>query len=300
MHQDNEESLQQQAPEQYTSTLCVQSKAHLPLASQMLPLELKWLIVQMACTPKKPCLDFITKGYDGCLDPWSCKLSHLGPEDTSFYTVKPNITSVCSSFRHEAYKTFYQNNTFVFRSTGGDQAVREGARPGEAALPWEDLRDPYASRILEFIDRPEWKNKGSRFFKDDVRYQPGDKYRHLISSIIINVEPNWGSQQHRDWDWPLKIDWSTLPHLKSLQLDLRTYSRRPSDDSEEAYNERLEAGAVRMRCLNLDRLVLFGLCSFDLYWGDVDHKRRMETLFRPAVRPGGKLEFWDQQSFVRW
>jgi hypothetical protein len=73
-----------------------------------------------------------------------------------------------------------------------------------------------------------------------------------------------------DWDWRLKVDWTTLPDLRVLYLDLLPYSRCAycSDvEGEEIYHEKLVAGAKRMSCLNLERLVLVGLCF--MYWNNM-------------------------------
>jgi hypothetical protein len=59
----------------------------------------------------------------------------------------------------------------------------------------------------------------------------------------------------------------------------------------------LGAGAAKMECLNLKKLVLVGLCNGATYWQNAVHKTRMEELFGNAVAKEIKIEFWDWESF---
>ena len=269
-----------------------------------LPAEITLLIVQAVIAgEKEPCLGFITKGADGCFEPWTCKLSHPAVGEPVQGFISSNMTAVCMLFRHEAYTAYYRNNTFMFHSTGGDDALLERARTGALDIPWEDLRDPRATRLLDFVDHPEWKNSGSRFFKDTIRYQHSDAYRHLIRRIVINVEPIYNLDFQPDWDWPLKVDWRTLPDLEFLQLDLRGYSRLgssgPVPESAGRCYETLAEGAQRMECLNLKRLVLVGLRSFRPLLSGPHLRDRLELLFRPAMAPGGEIECLDTRR-IAW
>jgi hypothetical protein len=212
---------------------------------------------------------------------------------------------VCKFFRDEGYKAFYRNNVFVFQSVGGDKLLHNGVLDHNMMyLCWEDVRDPCATRMLDFIDRPEWRNRGSMFFRGGPEYNHGDLYRHLIRNLVINANLEWSWDIRLDWDWPLKVDWKTLPHLEFLQLDLRTYFRQHRLihlwRTESDYNDALREGAKRMQCLNLKKLVLFGLCSFDRYSQKAAQKQQFEISFRPAMRPGGKIEFLDQEFWVSW
>lgn len=70
-------------------------------------------------------------------------------------------------------------------------------------------RDPYATRILEFVDTPEWLEKGSRAFRDIEKDKPkckDVKYgREHIRHLVLNVENPWQWNCELDWSWPLKV-----------------------------------------------------------------------------------------------
>jgi hypothetical protein len=127
--------------------------------------------------------------------------------------------------------------------------------------------------------------------------------RHLVFTLEDDAEPVSDLAVRYTWAWALTVDWSSLPNLETLVLDLRGYSYRQLQDPEmpeDLYNEQLEAGAKRLKCLSLKSLVIYGLCSGPLYWDKVQHRKRMEKLFQPALGKLGKLELRDEEHFVEW
>ena len=94
-----------------------------------------------------------------------------------------------------------------------------------------------------------------------------------------------------------------MPNLQTLVLDLRGYSYRQiqeEDILQELYDEQLESGAKRMECLELKSLIIYGLCSGQLYWGKGQHRRRMEELFESTLGKWGTLELRDEERFITW
>lgn len=91
-----------------------------------------------------------------------------------------------------------------------------------------------------------------------------------------------------DWDWPLKVDWITLPNLKTLLLDLRICSLAPQlgPEAEIEYDRMVEEGAKRMEVLSLKSLMVHGLC------GDEDKKRRAREMFAVALAKEGELQLY--------
>jgi len=220
----------------------------------------------------------------------------------------------------EANKFFFRHNIFVFNQTGGFQTSAGQRSIYQRAIDnvdngtemtmsdWQELRDPAATRLLDFIDRPDWKGKGSISFHHEYRgdrsYKVVDKYRYSIRHLVIGLFHPWAWVIEPDWAWPLKIDWTTLPNLEFLQLDLTTYSRRHVMKillfEDEVYEQVLEEGAKKLACLKLKKFVLVGLCSFATYFEDAAHKRKMWEMFRPALRQGGELVFKDQAYVESW
>jgi hypothetical protein len=98
--------------------------------------------------------------------------------------------------------------------------------------------------------------------------------------------------QTRDWDWPLKINWKTLPCLETLYLDLKIFFRIRGLRYRAHGRANLTEGSARMKGLNLKTLVLLGLCT-GAHWGDPVVKKLIRTLFQPALAVDGILEFWD-------
>ncbi|KAK6586252.1 hypothetical protein PZA11_001309 [Diplocarpon coronariae] len=99
------------------------------------------------------------------------------------------------------------------------------------------------------------------------------------------------------WDWQLKVDWESLPNLKHLVLDLRTYSALSDAGALFEIDEILAAGARRMRGLNLKSLIIYGLCSSDLT-RDVlgKHQQVIKSLFEGSLATDGTLELRDEEA----
>jgi hypothetical protein len=84
-----------------------------------------------------------------------------------------------------------------------------------------------------------------------------ERFGKLIRHLVLCVQNRDWSLREPGWEWPLKVDWKTLPHLDTLCLDIRSYSRRESSgsaDLQEDDDEKLIEGAVSMECLNLKGL----------------------------------------------
>ena len=252
---------------------------------------------------------------DGCLNSDAvCRFKHTlsmeFEEQQKKFTLGVGIKSKDADVIIPAYLTaFYSYNIFLFGDRrGGDadlhkRAMAEigGARDSRLSeSEWRLLRDPLATRLLDFVDEPDWENRGSKFFRQNpsaTAFQGIDKFRYLIKSICIMLNKSPTLDFVPDWDWPLQIDWTNLHRLEYLQLDLKTYSGYPWMQmgdyyAPEEYQAMLERGAERMKCLSLKKLTLIGLCSF-CNWGNEDHERKMDALFRPAVRDGGVITFVD-------
>jgi hypothetical protein len=295
---------QQHVPDEQVMVVHHQSKAVPTTTAPRLPLEILLLIVGAVCLLPDPCRGCMMKSNFDCpaLAPWFCKFTHGKAGESIPALINPNITSVCRSFRHRAFMTYYRYNTFLFNSTGGDAALLFQTWTGTLDVQWEDLRDPRATRLLDFIDRPEWKNTGSWYFEDAIGYEHCDEYRHLIRRMVIVADPVFDLDDRPDSDWGLKIDWQTLPDLQYLQLDLREFCRssRNSQDANfaAASYEILATGARRMRCLKLKRLVLVGLLRFRPHWRDEKLIKGVEQLFRPAMAPGGEIRCRDPLDVI--
>jgi hypothetical protein len=169
------------------------------------------------------------------------------------------------------------------------------------------VRDDRASRLLDYIDIPEWKGKGPEDVCYDKSYNHVDNYRYEIRHLVFRsafgpTDPMaWAA---REWYWALKINWTTLPHLETLYLDLRRYSevifKEHNWHIQNEMNDALSFLAHRMNVLHLRKLVIHGLCSGSGAWDNEEHKYFIEGLFKPAVTKDGKLEFVDIPSFDMW
>jgi hypothetical protein len=169
-----------------------------------LPPELERYIINEYQSLPEPCLNFLAWGDNGCSDPWICGLLH--PDRSPKLPLEldvpdATITAVCNHFHAEGYKSFYSNNVFVFSS----------CRYFIHDLTSEDIQAPRATRLLDFIDWPEWKNKGSELFRDRDSYKYHDEYRYLIHNLVLIERCFLETHSLRlHWDWILKVDWQTL------------------------------------------------------------------------------------------
>ena len=261
-----------------------------------------------------PCAEFMLG--DGCFNSdATCRFKHFLPaefEKQAKHILGQAVQHNLPDPIFQAYLTaFYSHNIFLFGTRrGGDeillQKIKSKIQPtrnpnlNASKKEWRLFRDPLATRLLDFVDQPDWKDKGSDYFSqtaETIDFRRVDKVRHQMKSICINLSGTYGIDLVPDWDWPLQVDWKSLPQLEYLQLDLRAYSRHPWMQmgdfyKPEEYHMMLEHGAKRMKCLELKYLSLTGLCSY-CNWGNEDHERKMDALFRPAVREEGVISFID-------
>lgn len=74
-----------------------------------------------------------------------------------------------------------------------------------------------------------------------------------MQHLVIHFDAKHGDIM--DWDWPFKVDWMQMQNLKTLQLDLRAFSRLPSEPATAQVVdlpvlwEGLEGGAESMAYL---------------------------------------------------
>ncbi|PBP17250.1 hypothetical protein BUE80_DR011925 [Diplocarpon rosae] len=279
-----------------------------------LPEELQVMIVAQMVIPQRACVKDL---LGECFDPWSCDQgSHPTTEGGLGYPIVnlpcPAITSISSFVFEEGYKQFFRNHTFIFdcsadtemqkinlvvRSTEPDTIAKE---LDQITSEFRSFRDAAAVRLLRFIDQLDCNNKGLSQYRQDfdaAAYQHVDKYRHEIQRIVFRSKDGWRWAHQLDWDWQLKVDWGSMPKLKHLVLDLRTYSALSNAGSVFAPDEALAAGATRMRGLNLKSLVIYGLCSSVLPRKVLKKQREaMESLFEGALAADGTLELRDKET----
>ncbi|KAI6713306.1 hypothetical protein JHW43_004179 [Diplocarpon mali] len=298
---------------------CSQCPGTKPQPSLLLPLqipdELKVMIVAKMVVPERACMKDL---HGRCFDPWSCDQgSHrsieAGLDHATFNLPCPVITSMSPFIFEEGYKQFFRNHTFVFDCSANaemehlDSAVRS-TEPEKNAKELDQIvsgfqtfRDAVAVRLLRFVDRPDdCDAKGSSQHRQDLdaaAYQCADKYRHEIKRIVFKSKDGWRWAHQIDWDWQLKVDWESLPNLKHLVLDLRTYSALSDAGALFEIDEILAAGARRMRGLNLKSLIIYGLCSSDLT-RDVlgKHQQVIKSLFEGSLATDGTLELRDEEA----
>lgn len=282
-----------------------------------LPAELKIKIISLAIVPQQPCIRHV---FGQCtLDPWSCNDgAHPGIREGSEVTSKappipcPFVTGQDAFFRIEGFRAFFRNNVFVFdyEWTGknlSDVCYAQGMVWPPLFVVGAHARDPVAARLLKFVDeddvrREQWSIAYETLFCNEPQYHPSllpieetDRYRCEIRHLVIKVCIPTGAMFFVDWHWPLKVDWATLPNLKTLCLDLRSYSRHleSPDYNHQDDHQRIVDGAKRMECLGLTSLIIYGLCSGPTLCHDEQHKQKMDTLFRKALSRDGVLEFRD-------
>ncbi|PMD48558.1 hypothetical protein L207DRAFT_505586 [Hyaloscypha variabilis F] len=291
------------------------------------PGDLQQMIIAETVVPTARCIKQV---FDHCYDPWTCQdgahtyeFSPLLDFDSGMAPCTPSMcyTSRCELIRKEGYKAFFLNNVFIFRSNHSTSTRPLFFLEPEHDREWlHDMdflgrreRDYRATRLLDFIDSPNLRGKGSMEFQlrlarfDDGSYNNVDQYRYTIRHLVFMVGyegmPFCSLAFQYNWAWALTVDWKTLPNLQTLVLDLRGYSYRQLQVPElpqELYDEQLESGAKQMEYLKLKSLIIYGLCSGPKYWDKGQHRRRMEKLFAPALGKWGTLELRDQEHFVNW
>ncbi|KAE8453790.1 hypothetical protein EG329_009302 [Mollisiaceae sp. DMI_Dod_QoI] len=285
-----------------------------------LPFELKARIIWHAIVPQSPCIKHV---FQQCHNPLSCKdgahpdiVKNKGVDFTWPHLPCPYLTNRDTLFRTEGHKAFFRSNVFVFNWDW----TYENTDYAYVNLPlWMGkdqthmrFRDPIATGLLDFIDGQGWQAwwrrrhemilETSRQYPIDIlRSSEFDKCRYEIEHIVIKDYQGGSASYSADWDWPLKVDWTTLPKLKTLCIDLQAYSRRhtrfDSAPELEQDDRDIADGAKRMECLQLKSLIIHGLCSWFLR-NDDHHKQRMDKLFRKALDKNGVLEFQDEADEI--
>ncbi|PBP22075.1 hypothetical protein BUE80_DR007056 [Diplocarpon rosae] len=279
-----------------------------------LPEELQVMIVAQMVTPRRACMNDL---LGECFDPWSCDQgSHSTTEGGLGCPIVnlpcPVTTSISPFVFEEGYKQFFRNHTFIFdcsantemqkinlavRSTEPDTVAKE---LDQITNEFQPFRDAAAVRLLRFIDQPDCDDEGPSQYRQDfdaAAYQHVDKYRHEIQRIVFKSKDGWRWAHQVDWDWQLKVDWKSLPKLKHLVLDLRTYSALSNAGSVFALDDTLAAGAKRMRGLNLKSLLIYGLCSSVLHRKVLKQQQEtMKSLFEAALAADGTLELRDKEA----
>ena len=69
----------------------------------------------------------------------------------------------------------------------------------------EELRDPLATRLLDFIDCPVWRGMGLGYLKNAELYHNCDDHRYLISRIVIRVSQISMHNRKGDYDCYSKV-----------------------------------------------------------------------------------------------
>ncbi|KAF3812208.1 Urea active transporter [Colletotrichum gloeosporioides] len=114
----------------------------------------------------------------------------------------------------------------------------------------------------------------------------------------------------------LQVDWSVMPQLETVFLDLRSYGRRYRGSRGKPEDDGIRRGAAEMsRCLRLQDLVIAGLrsgckyvrppgwqlCDWEVDEWEVDGEVNWVKVFCGAVREGGRLVFIDRRVLdVDW
>jgi len=268
-----------------------------------LPPELQLLIVEYVFTTKPPCLRHL---FSLCCDQWSCESGyHPSRVSKSPYHPDPSFSNITTLFYEEGHKYYYRHNVFVFNQSpplyrDSFSMVQEIPR-GLVSIHdyWRLARDPGTLGFLNFVDDPpSAPGISDTIHPPRVLQRFAKQVRHLVLCVDNNVWP----EREIGWEWPLMVDWTTLPDLETLCIDLRSYSRRELSaiaESQGAYESKLATGAKLMECLDLKRLTLVGLCS-GAFYENKSHRQRVKKLFSSSVAKRVDIEFWDWPDFVHW
>jgi hypothetical protein len=272
------------------------------------PAELELQILTAALIPAQPCVEFY---FGNCYSPWACRscsactkflklrLAEDPPRRSSKPLLTPpkNLLSVCTTWREEALRYFFANNTFVFSTRPYGLPQPQMSDDDEI---WKELRDPHATRLLDFIDRPDWRDQGSKLWRHNFSYPHAsqiDRHRHSIRSLALVYPPHDGrattSPEYSDWDWVLKIDWKSLPNLEILYLDMKGMEAlRPWDHTNRLVLASIRECMDEMKCLRLKKLVLMNLVVAE------EVKEEWGKLFVDALAPEGVVEVHVDESYI--
>lgn len=229
-----------------------------PLKKEI-PLELQFQILRLVVLPEEVCIKHV---FAQCNEGWTAShkpLSH-DLERRPVFTPPLNIVLVNKHWYEEAYKFFFANHTFVFNTRVATKL--HGSNHGY--LTWRQERDPWATRILDFVDTPSWKDKGSETFQrkfplQETQAQYVNLYRHTIRKLVIRHQPNasrhFTNSSESDWDWVMKVDFQTLPYLEEVTLDWGGLAEMGIQDEDPALFYEFNEGLNRLQDLEGLRVV---------------------------------------------
>ncbi|KAI0873484.1 hypothetical protein GGS24DRAFT_490665 [Hypoxylon argillaceum] len=258
-------------------------------------------------------------------------LSHTSEHGDDDHILTPtrsfdeNVVTVNVSFASEYTRNYYRGHTHVFTlgttTSLPSRAVEEML--GNNGGPLQPLRGQRVKSILPFDDEP---------FDEATRRKAAATpiYQHLrhvavhspLELMRVNAESlKWaGHVSHEvdpdtlndaldlDRSAHLWLSWSRMTNLESVFLDLRIYSHDVNTERRcLAKAQVIERAREMGRHLQLQMLMLAGLQSYSfhaVYDGitarDIEEIDEMNgepnwiKIFRPAVRPGGKIVLVDR------
>ncbi|CAG8977334.1 hypothetical protein HYALB_00009206 [Hymenoscyphus albidus] len=298
------------------------ARANKELKVSELPPELQLKILEELAVPPFPSLECLFEDFH---EPWNCSACKDTEIDAYGWklwpiTLDPRISTVCRSFYEEGHKMLYKHHTFVFHQR--PEALRSFYDIGGTAL---GIRDRLAVLLLNFIDINDFyayrrnptlgTNRAQGTQTSLSIHMPNSidsripfkslqnpaEFRASVQHLVLVVHPrvtqDMSPEESNDWDWPLKVDWTTLPKLKTLCLDLRGINNYRKFKGGGSCLRRIKKGASRMKGLNLEKLVIVGLCTDEFYYKEA-YKQRVRRIFSLALSKTGKLEFKDWRRFV--
>ncbi|KAI0391379.1 hypothetical protein F5Y17DRAFT_440982 [Xylariaceae sp. FL0594] len=252
---------------------------------------------------------------------------------TPFAILDPNAIPVNTMFSSEYLKQFHCNRTHVFTLSVDPDISSNAANRRESTSnsSWRDvmpLRGQKARAVLPYDDEPADAPKVSAFLGSAPVYH---NLRHIaVHSPLELMQVNAESLMTRtaghvtnnvfgdpkglddaldlDRSAHLWLSWSQMPRLESVFLDLRIYSHDLNTDRRCLSRAQVVDRAREMgRHLQLRTLVLVGLQSYsfchnstrydETHIEDADEiagEPNWIKVFRPAVRPGGKIVLVDK------
>ena len=190
-----------------------------------LPAELSLQIIQDLFAPEKPCIRAI---FDQCHNQWKCELDHPCAL-RNYYALKPDsyLSSISPLLYEEGHKAFFRHNVFVFNMTPAiysrdSDAPRTTPTESDSAL-WKSARDPKTLQLLTFVEPLLTAQEAFHTSNPPLLIE---RFSGMIRHLSLCVKNEICDLQETGWEWPLQVDWRTLPHLETLCLDLQSYSRR--------------------------------------------------------------------------
>jgi hypothetical protein len=257
----------------------------------------------------------------------SCNFEH-GEKDhilTSIAEFDHSAVTVSVGFSSEYTKAFYRNHTHVFTLSANDlsgETVEDVMVSDRRDIL--SLRSRKARAILPFDDEPVDVIERRALPHSAPIYQ---HLRHIavhspLELMQTNAETLWTSErggEQSDIEAPhtvfdldraahLWLSWSLVPNLETVFLDLRIYSHDLNTERRCLSKFEIMDRAHEMaRHLQLKTLMLAGLQSYSFQteyegvrgrhieqWDEIDGEPNWIKIFRPAIRPGGKIVLVDR------